>query len=193
VGPLIIDKPSDEEINEWWKWVLDIPAKDSPFLGGKNAGMNQIKPFWCLACTGGLGGKGGIDNNDRILHIGGHKKDHVIIPVFTRATCKEELGPGNDDAKAATHSKKGVEKADISVEINDMYKIVPTTLLETGPFEAHVPAGNVLDEPSLQSKAGDYSFYSAGYWLKIPSGDYRLTFGGSKGDFVTKVTYVLSP
>jgi hypothetical protein len=69
----------------------------------------------------------------------------------------------------------------------------PESILETGPFEAQVPAGNILDEPSLQDKAGKYTFYSAGYWLKIPSGDYRLVFGGSKGDFVTKVTYVFGP
>lgn len=191
--PLVIDKPSDEEINLWWKWVLDIPSKDSPFLGGKNVDKNQDKPFWCYACTGGLGGKGGIDNNDRIISKGGRKKDNVIIPVFTRATCKEELGSGATDADAANYSRERVEKANVSVEINNMYKIVPTTLLETGPFEAHVPGGNVLDEPGLQGKAGDYTFYSAGYWLKIPSDDYRLTFGGRKGDFVTQVTYVLGP
>ena len=87
--------------------------------------------------------KGGIDNNDRIISKGERKKDYIVIPVFTRATCKEELGPDADDAMGRTHSKQRVEKADVSVEINDTYEIVPTILLETGPFVAHVPAGNV--------------------------------------------------
>lgn len=193
MGPIVIDKPTDDEVNQWWEWVLSIPSQDSPFLGGKNVDKNQVKPFWCPACTGGLGGKGGIDNNDRIINRGGRKKDNIIIPVFTRATCKEELGPKASDSEAASYSRMKVENANVSVEINNMYTIVPTTLMLTGPFPAHVPAGNVLDEPSLQDKAGDYTFYSAGYWLKIPSGDYRITFGGSKGDFVTKVTYVFGP
>jgi hypothetical protein len=203
---ITVDQPTDAEIEDWWTWLLSFSQVQSPLGGGNNVGRGNPRSSWCCACTGGRGGNGGIDNNDRNLPIGRDLQKAVLIPVLTTANCKEELrnagnlAPTDEDARNSARSKveppnslKCVIKTD-----NGNYNITPTddSLIESGPFPADTPANNILDAPALQASAQKgLLFYSAGYWLKLnlPRGNYTVNFGGRKGSFNTEVTYRITP
>ena len=73
---MIGTKPTEKEVQEWWRWLLAIPWDKSPLHGGDNVSEGQADAFtWCLACTGGRGGIGGIDPNLRVLDATSAQKD----------------------------------------------------------------------------------------------------------------------
>ena len=189
---VIVAAPRDSEVKEWWEWLLRIPEDKTPLKGGEFVRQNQNKSVICLACTGGLGGNGGVDPSIRELAITDTGKE-VLIPIFVRAYVKEEGNFGRDEEakRAAIEAVKDAPGKFLRID-NRPYEIY---YKETGPFDIKkIPENNILDNPSLRRKQLDYNnAYSAGYWSKVKlprkGTPYEIKFGGEKGRFKTEVTY----
>jgi hypothetical protein len=192
---ITVTAPRDSEIEEWWEWLLRIPEGKTPLKGGEFVRQNQNKSIFCLACTGGLGGNGGVDPNIRELAITDISKE-VLVPVFVRAYVKEE-GNFNTDEEARQAAIKAVKDAPRKfLQIDDVdYDIY---YKETGPFNIRgIPENNILDNPALRRRQLDYNnAYSAGYWSKVKlprrGTHYKIRLGGQKDNFKTEVTYKIT-
>lgn len=177
-------KPTEDEVQKWWQWLLSIPWERSPLHGGNYVSQGQRKaPTWCLVCTGGRGGIGGVDPNRRLLDASTPRKD-ILIPVHVAAYTKEEV-----TINPMAAARNFVEKGKRVLKVNG--RSLKPYYIETGPFKAKIPKNHICDSHLLG--AGEHDFHSAGYWLKIPHPrqrkKYNIRFGGSKGDFKTEVNY----
>jgi hypothetical protein len=186
-------KPTNKEIQEWWNWLLSIPHNKSPLLGGTHVSEGQTMSVWCLACTGGKGGIGGIDPHIRKLDATSAQKD-VLIPVFVAGYTEKEAGVhGKNAMEAARDFVKDPEE--IVLEVDG--RPVKPHYLEMGPFKVSITANHVCDCHEEDLGPGDYTdFYTAGYWLRLPhpktQKTYNIKFGGSnmkRNNFKTQVTY----
>jgi hypothetical protein len=199
VSNITVREPTSSEIIDWWRWLLTIPASQTPLQGGQNVRRNNPRSLWECACTGGMDRPGGRDPNPRELPINDFQRG-ILIPVLTTAHCKEELGSGATDNDAREQARAKVYPPnELKCIVNSTYNITPVvdSLIEVGPFTVDVPADNILDGPNSnrQNQQPGLRFFAAGYFVKIflpppgQAGRHTINFGGRKGGFSTEVIY----
>ena len=193
-------KPTEDEVKDWWRWILSIPADKSPFLGGQNVNESQNRITYCLACTGGLGSRGSQDLN-RELDVQGKPPRAILIPVFVAAYTADEVPQTVSVKDPLAYAQRLVNPQNMSANNFSRSLVInklPTEpfLIENVQFTAEIPNNHVLDQ---NLPAGSYQFNSSGWWYKIPvedqeaGGDITIRFGGKnkQENFETDVQYII--
>jgi hypothetical protein len=190
-------KPTVDEVKDWWKWILSIPADRSPFLGGQNVNESQNRITFCLACTGGLGSRGSQDLN-RVLDARGKSKA-ILIPVFVAAYTADEVPQTVSVKDPLAYAQRLVNPQNMSADNFSKSLVIDnvpkeTFLIEDVQFTAEIPNNHVLDQ---NLPAGTYQFNSSGWWYKIPVEDQdgyitvRFGWKNKQENFETDVQYII--
>ena len=198
---------------QWWKWILGIPAEDSPVLDetGEDCDVDQKGPIWYLAGFAGSSEGppfGGSAERDCTIPEG---KD-ILIPIFNTVCAeqtdagliKQELGLGEDEEIPPSQLKEGlirctdffVELADTlefsidgeAVEDFDEFRVV------SPQFQIVYPEGNVFNQAPTDVKQ---KAVAQGYWILVEDlepGEHTIEVvsGLPEFDFETSVTYHLT-
>jgi hypothetical protein len=199
----------------WWKWILGIPAADSPVLDetGDDCDVDQKGPIWYLAGFAGSSEGppfGGSAERDCTIPEG---KD-ILIPIFNTvcaeqtdaATIKQVLGLEENDKIPPSQLKEGlilctdffmdlVDTKEFSIdgqaladdELNDFRVVSPQ-------FQIVYPDGNVFNQSPTNVKQ---KAVAQGYWVLVKGlepGEHTIEVvsGLSAFDFLTDVTYHLT-
>jgi hypothetical protein len=198
---------------QWWKWILGIPAEDSPVLDetGEDCDVDQKGPIWYLAGFAGSSEGppfGGSAERDCTIPEG---KD-ILIPIFNTVCAeqtdagliKQELGLEEDEEIPPSQLKEGlirctdffVELADTlefsidgeAVEDFDEFRVV------SPQFQIVYPEGNVFNQAPTDVKQ---KAVAQGYWILVEDlepGEHiiEVVSGLPEFDFETSVTYHLT-
>jgi hypothetical protein len=198
---------------QWWKWILGIPAEDSPVLDetGEDCDVDQKGPIWYLAGFAGSSEGppfGGSAERDCTIPEG---KD-ILIPIFNTVCAeqtdagliKQELGLEEDEEIPPSQLKEGlirctdffVELADTlefsidgeAVEDFDEFRVV------SPQFQIVYPEGNVFNQAPTDVKQ---KAVAQGYWILVEDlepGEHTIEVvsGLPEFDFETSVTYHLT-
>jgi len=189
---------------EWWKWLISIPAKNSPVLDadGGDCAEGQSGPVWYLAGTFG----GAVT---RTCSVPASKL--IMFPILN-AVCYR-VGPGAFDEgteqelrDCAKNSMDHATVVDASIDGVALHSLNPPNSpfrTQSGGFEFSVPPNNILGLPP----GGPFSSGQAvsdGYWImtaSLPLGPHTIHFHGRIDipatdteppfEFETEATYLL--
>jgi hypothetical protein len=198
---------------QWWKWILGIPAEDSPALDetGDDCDVDQKGPIWYLAGFAGSSEGppfGGSAERDCTIPEG---KD-ILIPIFNTACAeqtdaeviKQELGLDADDDIPPSQLKEGL------IRCTDYYMGFVKTLqfsidgeavedfddfrVLSPQFQIVYPEGNVFGQSPTNVKQ---KAVAQGYWILVEDlepGEHTIEVvsGLPDFDFETSVTYQLT-
>lgn len=167
------DQPfQEEEIAEWWRYILETPKDENPTLGGQYVQV-QNRPTICLVCT-----LGGIDDKIRKLNLSGDMLD-IIIGVFTSAYSKEEANVASEQEVLERARKEVEDPEDLILKINGS-PYEPIYAENSTGFEVNAPDNNVMGLSGQQK----YKYFAAGFFSRLkPEGGkvYEIEFGGTRG------------
>ena len=200
---------------QWWKWILGIPAENSPVLDetGEDCAVDQKGPIWYLAGFAGSSEGppfGGSAERDCTIPEG----KAILIPIFNvvcaeqtdAAVIKDVLGLQPNDPIPPSQLKEGlirctdfymsfVDTKQFSIDglaleeddFNDFKVVSPQ-------FQIVYPEGNVFNQipTNVKQKA-----VAQGYWILVTGlepGEHTIEVvsGLSAFEFLTDVTYYLT-
>jgi hypothetical protein len=200
---------------QWWKWILGIPADESPVLDetGEDCAVDQKGPIWYLAgFAGSTEGPpfGGSAERDCTIPEG---KD-ILIPIFN-TVCAEQtdaglirqvLGLEEDDDIPSSQLKEGlvrctdfimsfVDIEHVSIDGQAIAQEDFEDLRVVSPqFQIVYPEGNVFNQSPTNVKQ---KAVAQGYWILVEDlepGEHTIEVvsGLPEFDFQTSVTYHLT-
>jgi hypothetical protein len=206
---------------QWWKWILGIPADDSPALDltGEDCEVDQKGPIWYLSGFAGSseGLPGGTAERDCSVPEG---KD-ILIPVFNTVCAeitdagiiRQELGLEEDEDIPPSQLKEGLVRCtdffiDHIVPESLVFSIDDQTLgfedladfrVVSPQFQIVYPDGNVFGQSPTNVKQ---KAVADGYWVLIEDlepGEYTINAASllrfpefDDFEFQTSVTYHLT-
>jgi hypothetical protein len=198
---------------QWWKWVLGIPAEDSPVLDetGEDCDVDQKGPIWYLAgFAGSTEGPpfGGSTERDCTIPEG---KD-ILIPIFNTVCAeqtdagliKQELGLEEDEEIPPSQLKEGLIRCtDFIMSFVDtlQFSIDGEAVEDFGDFrivspqfQISYPEDNVFNQSPTNVKQ---KAVAQGYWILVEdleTGEHTIEVvsGLSEFNFQTSVTYHLT-
>ena len=209
-----LSTPSKNSQVQWWKWILGIPAEDSPVLDetGEDCDVDQKGPIWYLAGFAGSSEEGGGGSADRDCTIPEGKD--ILIPIFNTVCAeqtdagliKQELGLEEDEEIPPSQLKEGlirctdfimsfvetlqfsIDGEEVEEEDFDDFRIV------SPQFQIVYPEGNVFNQSPTDVKQ---KAVAQGYWILIEDlepGEHTIEVVSGLPDFnfETSVTYHLT-
>jgi hypothetical protein len=189
-----LSTPSKNLQVQWWKWILGIPADQSPALDetGEDCARDQKGPIWYLAGFAGSteGLPGGSAVRDCTIPDG---KD-ILIPVFNTACAeitdagliKDALGLDEDEEIQPSQLKEGlISCTDLLLSfVDDLHFSIDGQTLEKEDFDKFrvvspqfqivYPEGNVFGQSPTNVKQ---KAVAEGYWVLVEDlepGEYTI-------------------
>jgi hypothetical protein len=205
---------------QWWKWILGIPADESPATDdtGEFCDQDQKGPIWYLA--GIAGSSGGLPGGSATRNCNVPEGKDILIPIFNTVCAeitdagliKQELGLEQDDEIPPSQLKEGLVRCtdfflDALVEEDNHFSIdgkilanedFEKTRLVSPQFQIVYPDGNVFNQSPTNVKQ---KAVADGLWILIKDlepGEHtieassHLHFDDPLFDFQTSVTYHLT-
>ena len=209
-----LSTPNKNSQVQWWKWILGIPAEDSPVLDetGEDCDVDQKGPIWYLAGFAGSSEEGGGGSADRDCTIPEGKD--ILIPIFNTVCAeqtdagliKQELGLEEDEEIPPSQLKEGlirctdfimsfvttlqfsIDGEEVEEEDFDDFRVV------SPQFQIVYPEGNVFNQSPTDVKQ---KAVAQGYWILIEDlepGEHTIEVVSGLPDFnfETSVTYHLT-
>jgi len=187
-----VNKPTNSQVDSWWKFALKFPQNASAFKNGIGANFesvanpNQPGNPYCLTCTAGNGGN---DATPRKLKKSTIQGKDVFVPVFVSIG----KAPAEADGDLGTNPNVIFDVEDMSGQVQqaNTFKVDSSVSVSPNPNnEFNLPPGN-------------QTVHTRNICAVIPSGQIanikRIIFGGNGGKisssnpapFNTKVIYDL--
>lgn len=161
--------------DEWWKWVLGIPAADNPLLDdtGAKAGVDQSGPVWFLVGSGGT-------STERTCTVPAGKA--LFFPMLNW------IGWIGTDADTV-EGLRAIGK-EFANHVTELEAVVDGTALQgLFNFRFHSPSSFYFTSVDFLGTIGypagldgvPHESYAEGFWVMLeplPPGDHVIRFGG---------------